>query len=187
MKSFKFSITWVQCLYLLCKNLSMELKWIKPLYFKCLDRKVAVWWQFFSHDPCFYDPNVFAAGDLYQYHGIGLLTLICCLLFKVSTQLKRCGGKVNRRWKKRIIKVTEDKGGQTDVNKRKKVSACCYYPSSSITSPLLYPASIRSLQRHATVHHSCTLMHIPRKTTLLQITGFRFQREKTRLTQRQTQ
>ena len=122
-------------------------------------------WQFLTHDTLFYDPNVLTAGRWHKpVLWYWLFDIICCLLFKVSTQLKDLQRRVNR-MEKRLIKVTEDKGGQTDVNKRKKDSACCCYrSSSSITSPLPRPASIRSLQRHATVHHSCTLMHTPKKT-----------------------
>lgn len=105
--------------------------------------------------------------------------IICCLLFKVFHTVEIGGGcEVNRRWE---IKVTEDKKrkrGQTDVNKRKKESACCYHSSSLICSSLPYPACISSLQRHTRLYitrvHSC----IYQNTTLIQITGFRFQQER---------
>lgn len=33
----------------------------------------------------------------------------------------------------------------------------------SLLHPLFTPASIQPHQRHATVHHSCALMHIPKQ------------------------
>lgn len=91
-------------------------------------------WQFLEH------------GEYSKYiifmKFIKFNDVICCLLFKVSTHLMDVD-------KRKMTKVTEDKGGQTHINKLTMTSSPLYPASIMISSQTRYSTSLMHT-------HACT-------------------------------